>query len=266
MYIIIILLIIIFLLSYYLLFNKTSEKFTLNQHIPKVIYLTYKTKNIPSSVIDKFKDVYPDYEIKIYDNNDCIDFLNKEFGQEYVDIFNHIKDGPIKADFWRVCILYKYGGIYFDVDVVPKINIEEILLPETTFLTCSSYVYNMINPIIIVSTSNHIALKMCIDTYLEFYRTKKIYSYWGWSIMHVMKPILCKVLNKCINTEGVYHDNNNNQYQIIKQVANFKIIDLLSPLKLIDKFINMGRGMYCEYNNKIILYDKNDNYSGTDFT
>lgn len=50
--------------------------FELNQNIPKVIYLTYKTKNIPSFVIDKFKKIYPEYEIKLYDNNDCIDFLN----------------------------------------------------------------------------------------------------------------------------------------------------------------------------------------------
>ena len=264
--ILILILILTFILSvYYLLQFDKKEHFTLNQSIPKIIHLTHKTKDIPSSVIDKFKEVYPGYEIRLSDDNDCIDFLNKEFGQEYVDIFNFIKHGQIKADFWRVCVVYKYGGIYFDIDVVPNINVEEILLPETTFLTCSSYIYNLINPIIIVSIPNHISLKMCIDKYLEYYRTKRFYTYWGWSIMYIMKDVLCKLLNKCITKEGIYHDTNNNQYQIIKQIHNFKLSDILSPLKLYDKLVNGGRGMYSEYNGKIILYDKNNNYSGTDF-
>jgi mannosyltransferase OCH1-like enzyme len=264
----IILLIILFILvlMYYYKYNKNNkERFELNQNIPKVIYLTYKTKDIPESVINKFKQVYPDYEIKIYDNNDCIDFLNKEFGQEYVDIFNFIKDGPIKADFWRVCILYKYGGIYSDVDVVPNINIEEILLPETTFLTCICSFFNNITPHFIVSAPNHIVLKMCIDKYMEFYITKKDYTYWGWSIMHVMKPILCKLLNKCVDKDGVYYDDNKNQYQFLQEVSNFKFTDLFHLIKLYHKLTNLGSGMHCEYDNKIILYNKNDNYSNHGF-
>jgi len=260
----IILLIILFILvlMYYFKYNKNNqEHFELNQNIPKVIYLTYKTKDIPESVIDKFKKVYPDYEIKIYDNNDCIDFLNKEFGQEYVDIFNFIKDGPIKADFWRVCILYKYGGIYSDVDNVPNINVEEILEPNTTFLTCLSAFMQSINPLFIVSIPNHKALKMCIDKYLEYYRTKKEYSYWGWSIVFIMKEVLYKIFNKYLTKDGLYYDKDNNQYQFLKQSANIKLIDIFYLLKLFDRISNMGRGMHSEYDNKIILFDKNENYS-----
>jgi mannosyltransferase OCH1-like enzyme len=264
----IILLIIIILLLVLLLINKFNNKKDTfnNKTIPKVIYLTYKTKDIPSYVIDKFKKVYPDYEIKIYDNNDCINFLNKEFGQEYVDIFNYIKDGPIKSDFWRVCILYKYGGIYCDIDIVPNINVEEILLPETTFLTIICAFYKYISPHFMVSIPNHIVLKMCIDKYLNYYRSKKKYSYWGWSIMGIIKPILCKLLNKCVGKDGVYMDNSKNQYQFLKQSANIKFYDFIHHIKLFDRlFINVSKGMYSHYNNKIILYDKNENYSNHSF-
>ena len=275
MYIIIIL--VILLISYYLfkgnnLFSTNKQNFishnenlSMNENIPKIIYLTYKTKNIPQSVIDKWIDIYPDYEIKIYDNDDCLNFLDKEFGQEFVDIFNFIKDGPIKADFWRICILYKYGGIYGDIDVVPNINIEEILLSETTFLTCICSFLKHITPQFIVSTPKHIVLKLCIDKYLEFYRTNKKYTYWGWSIMHIMKPILCDLLNKCVNNDGIYYDKYNNTYQFLKEKSNIKILDLLTPFKLIDKIKNLGRGMHCEYNKQIILYNKNDNYSEHQF-
>jgi hypothetical protein len=265
MYIIVFILLVL-IITYYLLFNiNNKEHFTLNQNIPKVIYLTYKTKDIPESVINKFKKVYPDYEIKIYDNNDCIEFLNKEFGQEYVDIFNFIKDGPIKADFWRVCILYKYGGIYSDVDVVPNINIEEILEPDTTFVTCLSAFRQLVNPHFIVSVPNHIVLKLCIDKYLEFYRTKKTYSYWGWSIVYIMKDVLYKILNKSVNKDGIYKDDNKNQYQFLQEVSNFKFTDIFHLLKLFDRLYNYGKGMHCEYDNKIILFDKNENYSNHGF-
>ena len=263
---IIIIIIIIIILTIFLLFKDTlfkKESFK-NYNIPKVIYLTYKTKDIPTSVIDKFKEVYSDYEIKIYDNYDCIEFLNKEFGQEYVDIFNYIKDGPIKADFWRICILYKYGGIYSDIDIIPIVNIQKILLPDTTFLTCVSASNNNINPHFIVSESNHFLLKKCIDKYLQFYKEKK-YSYDGWSIVYIMKDVMYKIFNKYINTDGIYYDNENNKYQFLKEVFKLKISDL-NPIKLYDKIIsNFGRDLYCKYNNIIVLYNKNEIYSNHKF-
>jgi mannosyltransferase OCH1-like enzyme len=268
MYKILLIIILVLLLILLLTCNKKQEKFTLNYrrwNIPKIIHLTYKTKDIPPSVIKKFKDVYPNYEIKIYDNNDCIDFLSKEFSQEYVDIFNFIKDGPIKADFWRVCILYKYGGIYSDIDIIPNINVEEILLPDTTFLTCLSAFNNLINPHFIVSIPKHKVLKICIDKYLEFYRNKKKYSYWDWSIVFIMKEVLHSIFKKYLVNDDVYYDDDKNQYQFLKQKSNFKLLDLLSPLKLLDKIINTGRGMHCEYKGTIILYDKNENYSNHKF-
>ena len=76
----IIILFIILIILILLIYKKKQENFTLNyqrRNIPKELYLTYKTKDIPPSVINKFKEVYPNYEIKIYDNNDCIDFLSK---------------------------------------------------------------------------------------------------------------------------------------------------------------------------------------------
>ena len=32
------------------------------------------------------------------------------------NMFDSIKDGPIKADIFRICILAKYGGVYSDID------------------------------------------------------------------------------------------------------------------------------------------------------
>ena len=159
--------------------------------IPKVIYLCYKTKKIPDSVIPNWKKLNPDYEIKLYDNDDCIKFLKDKFGSEYVDTFNYIKDGPIKADFWRCCIIYKYGGVYADIDIKPVKPISFFLENKTDLLTVRSG-YNLytpgfnITPELICSKKNNKLLKMCIDCYINWFNLKKKYSYWGWSICKVM--------------------------------------------------------------------------------
>jgi mannosyltransferase OCH1-like enzyme len=268
--IIILIIILISLMLVFLLFYRT-EPFVNNEKIPKIIYLSYKTKDIPKYVIKKWNEIYPDYEVKLYDNNDCINFFKTEYNDEYVDIFNYIKDGPIKADFWRVCILYKYGGIYSDIDVEPLVNIENIMLPDTTFITCLSAMGKLINPHFIVSEPKHKVLKMCIDKYLEMYRDKKKYTYRDWSIVYIMKDVLREVFGKYITKDGVYYDNHTDKdkntgdkYQFMKEVITWpkSFFDLKGLWK---RLTNIGREFYCKYNNIKVLNNKYDDYLDHEF-
>ena len=190
----------------------------MNNGIPKVIYLSYKTKDIPSYVIPNWKKLYPDYEVKLYDNQDCINFLQTEYNSELVDIFNYIKDGPIKSDFWRVCILYKYGGIYSDIDVEPLININEIVEKDITFVSCISAIKKQYNPHFIASIPQHEVLKKCIDKYIEMYRNKYPYSYWKWSICPIIETILNNKFGKFLDDDDIYIDKENKKYQMFKEV------------------------------------------------
>jgi hypothetical protein len=82
------------------------------------------------------------------------------------------------------------------------------------------------------------------------------------------KILLFDIFNRFIINDGrgVYYDKDNNQYQFLKEYRKFKLLDIISPLKLIDKYYkNTGRDMHCEYNNKIILFNKNENYSNHKF-
>lgn len=264
MVIIYILIILIILMILILTFPK-KEKFENNNNIPKIIYLSYKTKDIPEYVIKKWKEIYPDHEVKLYDNTDCIDFFNKEFGREYVDIFNYIKDGPIKADFWRVCILYKYGGIYSDIDIEPLININKIIYSDTTFITCLSATNKNINPHFIVCEPNHLVLKMCIDKYLQMYKNKIKYTYWGWSIVFIMKDVLKEIFGEDLTEDGLYFDKNNNKYQFLKELSTWpKSIFNFKELWL--RLTNTGRELCCKYGNIIVLNNKYDDYIGHEFT
>ena len=250
MTVLIILIIIILIIISLIMFNKT-ENFTLNTMIPKVIYLTYKTKNIPDYIIPNLQKLYPNYEIKLYDNMDCIDFFRKEYDETYVDIFNYIKDGPIKSDFWRVCVLYKYGGIYSDIDIDHRVAIDNIIDTNVTFLTCISDNPKNINPHFIVSTANNIVLQKCIEIYLEYYNSKKKYSYWGWSIVFIMQKVLNKILNITTFTEGIIGD-----YQFLQEIMPYYIFNFIKK-----KNVNH----YCKYKDQIILYNRYKIYKDHNF-
>lgn len=181
--------------------------------IPKQIFICHKT----AQMVEKFsapawRALNPDYEVIAYGNQECQRFLLEQFGQLHLDVFDYIKDPPIKADFWRVCILYKLGGVYADADIEPLVPISRFLEPGIVFLTVKSHSHNL-NPHLIISVPRHAILEKCIDTYLSFYSTKKPYTYWGWSITHMMHNVLMNELHTTQIAEGVYGN-----YQLIQEV------------------------------------------------
>jgi hypothetical protein len=157
---------------------------------------------------DNWKVLNPDYEIQLYDNSMCEKFLLEEYGELYKDIFIFIKDGPIKADFWRICILYKYGGIYSDIDNEPLMPMSSFLDPTVDFMTCSSYWTYNFNPNFIGSNKNNSILKKCIEWYINKYTNEKeAYDYWGWSIMAALSDTL--YLKNYQKKDGIYEVDNN---------------------------------------------------------
>ena len=234
-----------------------------NQNIiPKTIYLCYKTKDVPSYIISNWKLLNPEYNIIVSDNNDCIKFLKDNYGQKYVDIFNHIKDGPIKADFWRVCILYKYGGVYSDIDIEPLVPIKEFFQKGVSFLSCISMNKNMLNPHFIITHAGHPILKKSIDKYIEYYDTKKKYTYWGWSIVYIMEDVVHDIFKEYYNNDGIYTDKDNNKYQFLKEISTPSVHDIYCKYKGV-KILN---NRYKKYDPDNHNFDININNKETIFS
>ena len=68
----------------------------------------------------------PDYKIDFSLDADCIHFLQKNFNGNVSCLLQSIEKGMYKADLWRLCKLYKNGGVYADVDLVPYLNIDTL--------------------------------------------------------------------------------------------------------------------------------------------
>ena len=100
--------------------------------IPKIIhqcYLGYDNPTMPKKWMNnhkKWKELHPNYQIMLWNYNDSIELI-KEIDKSFLSIFKNYKYNAQRADSIRNFILYKYGGIYIDLDTVPVRNITPLI-------------------------------------------------------------------------------------------------------------------------------------------
>ncbi|KIN74912.1 glycosyltransferase [Sulfitobacter guttiformis] len=58
----------------------------------------------------------PGFEHTVYDRLSALAFLRKNFGEKHVHAFSLANSAAEECDFLRLCLLYKFGGIYVDAD------------------------------------------------------------------------------------------------------------------------------------------------------
>ena len=86
--------------------------------IPLNIFQTWNTLFLPHKMndnVEKIKRNNPEFTYHLYDDNMCRNFIEQHFEKDVLYTFDKLKPGAYKADLWRYCILYKFGGIYMDI-------------------------------------------------------------------------------------------------------------------------------------------------------
>jgi mannosyltransferase OCH1-like enzyme len=63
----------------------------------------------------KLQENHPDFEYYLYNEEMCRQFLKDNFENDVVIAYDSLIPFAYKADLWRYCILFKYGGIYLDI-------------------------------------------------------------------------------------------------------------------------------------------------------
>lgn len=105
--------------------------------IPRTVWQTWKTKDIPSiasKAYDSWEEKNPKWTRVLSDDSENSDFILKEYGKTEHDLYNKLPKGVMKADFWRYAIIAKKGGIYTDLDTMCRIPIDKWLKPESKFV------------------------------------------------------------------------------------------------------------------------------------
>ncbi|GAA5985823.1 hypothetical protein JCM5350_006899 [Sporobolomyces pararoseus] len=117
---------------------KNSSTVDRKPRIPKIIHATWKTDVLPDrweKIRQGCIDLHPDYEFMLWS-----DASSRNFIAEYYPWFLSTFDGyvyPIqRADVIRYFVLHRFGGIYMDLDIGCRRNMDpllyfEVILPQT---------------------------------------------------------------------------------------------------------------------------------------
>lgn len=223
----------------------------------KVIHITYKNKEKLLDIKEQWLKLNPEYKVILYDDNDCKNFLLEYYGKLYCDIFDYIKDGPIKCDFFRCCLIYITGGLYVDADINPLIPLNTFIEDDIELCTCISYNYNKkvsswaYNPHFILAKKFNDILYTIIHIYVNLYNTKQEYSYWSWSICKFFHNINSN-FHYLPNEKNIFI-NNNKKYQFLTENIIDKDNNVFNFSNFHTKNNNIYIDVFCMYNNICIL-------------
>ena len=172
--------------------NNFEIKDSYNSVIPLNIYLTWGTKKLPEKMqenVDRMKKVNPEFNIQLFDDNDCRKFIQNNFPEDILIAYDTLKPGAYKADLWRLCILYINGGIYIDIKLNCINNFKFIALTEKEHFTIDMSgnwkkgEIGLYNALLVAKPKNILFLR-CINKISENVKNK----YYGFSDLYPTGP------------------------------------------------------------------------------
>jgi mannosyltransferase OCH1-like enzyme len=89
--------------------------------IPRIVWQTYSCpKEELPSYLKAISSTWEQsgLEYKYISNQYIFDFILNNYDKEIVDIINYIEIPMVKADFFRLVMLYEFGGLYADIDTI----------------------------------------------------------------------------------------------------------------------------------------------------
>jgi hypothetical protein len=137
--------------------------------IPPLIFETWKSKDTtPEMKIaqDSFR-AQKGYSFQCFDDHQCAGLLHQYFGERYLNAYVLLTPGAYRADFWRYCMLYKFGGVYADAKTLLLRPLDEILRPQDELVLVKDVPATCLLNGFIACRPEHPLIKIAIDLCLE---------------------------------------------------------------------------------------------------
>ena len=138
------------------------------REIPLNLFLTWHTLDLPPNMkenVELLKRQNPEFNVRLFDQTMSREFIKEHFNADVVYAYDKLKPAAYKADLWRLCVLYIYGGIYLDIKYrcVNGFKLLYLTDKECWAKDTNGGVYNAI---IILKKNNNIC-KKAIDKIVE---------------------------------------------------------------------------------------------------
>ncbi len=209
--------------------NKSSA----DSLIPKNIFQTWETEEVPQIVFDRVQKMTqdnPEWNYYFFNKNLRREFIQKHFDESVLSAYDNLIPGSYKVDLWQFCILSKFGGFYLDMKCMPLIKINQILDSSSAFIASRDrYLEGFAGDFYIIcgylaSRVDHCFLKKAIE--LIVYNVRN--GYYGSDALLPTGPGL---LGRAINSSLNLPENNtispgvkkhNGEFYTIFPVADFE--------------------------------------------
>jgi len=132
--------------------------------IPNILWQTWKTNSIPielQAYHNSWRKSNPQLEIRLCDDTTCSDFIKQEFGTQIYFLYSALPHPIMRADFWRLAILYIHGGYYADLDLACNAPIQTFV--NQTVPAVFMRELNNIANFFIAAEPGHPVIKQALD-------------------------------------------------------------------------------------------------------
>lgn len=136
--------------------------------IPNILWQTWKTKDVPEYVrshVDSWRASNPQLEVNLWDDRECAQFIVDHFGEKIYQLYMAFPQPIMRADFWRVAVVYVYGGYYADLDVACNVHISKLINQSVS--SCFMVEYDNVANFFFGAAPNNPTLKRALDYMTE---------------------------------------------------------------------------------------------------
>lgn len=97
--------------------------------IPRIIHQTWKSKDVPPHLARfsaRWRELHPSYEYRLWTDADNDAFVRQQF-PDYYRLYRSFSREIYRADLARCLYLWRFGGVYVDLDVEPLRALDDFL-------------------------------------------------------------------------------------------------------------------------------------------
>jgi mannosyltransferase OCH1-like enzyme len=164
----------------------------MSSSIPKIIFQTWKTKDIPEKWKESqlsIKEHLPDWQIVLFSDEENREFVKQHF-PDFLNIYDSFPYPIQRADMIRYMFLYVNGGLYLDLDMKLKKSIESLIGNEEFYLSPSSNVSSSYTNSIMISKPKSKFWLMVLDEIKKTQMNKNYYFTKHFIVMNTTGPML----------------------------------------------------------------------------
>jgi len=138
-------------------FNKAERPRLRKSEIPKTIIQYWDNAKIPVDVLEcsnSWQKINPHYKHKLFNYDAALQFIGKNYSKDELTAFKNCTNAAMQSDFFRLCYLKKFGGVYVDIDDMCLNPLDELISAHAHIYLYQENIMSIANNLI-ATVPNH---------------------------------------------------------------------------------------------------------------